>query len=80
MLDGQNYAKHFPKLHSKEFCTKVISKMSAEKSHETVFLWLLISFFKTNPAEVKCALQVYSYFMGEHLCRSAWDLSLCNFT
>ena len=57
MLDGQNYTKHFPKLHSKEFSTKVISKMSAEKPHETIFLWLLTSsFFKTNPTEVKGSL------------------------
>ena len=37
MFNGQDYAIHFVKPHSKGFCSNVISKMSAGKPHDSVF-------------------------------------------
>lgn len=38
MNDGQDYAKHFMKPHSKGFSLKVTSKISTRKPHDSIFL------------------------------------------
>ena len=59
----------------KGFYSEVISKMSTEKSHGSIFLWQVTLFFITTPSEVKGIPQIYNNFTGEHPCTSACDLN-----
>ena len=57
----------------KGFCSKVIGKMSVEKTHDPIFLWLVTLFLTSSVLEPKDALQIYRNFRGEHAHKSVCD-------